>query len=322
LNRFQRLITDISRSALGRLALFVGLASGSPALAQREEPFFNPRFEEKKLEAAQTKKKIVVPSFTRHIKVMREICKAIAIDGRLEDYQRVAGAQPDFSIECPTCRPFFRIWFSSCQIGGVGTLRLSAPQEATPTPVATAVAPAAAAPMVETPEAAGEVGGAAPLSDEPTVAPPSVASPPHTTSTPETPASEAAPSDDQEEEIAEEGEEEGGEPTPLPHPTPRPIVPERDPNLVVLDLVSRLFQDLAEGEGAELTLMAVDLFVNELRNPEGKSTAALEYFDTLAEFMLAPFESIREELLRAQAAQKGESPTAEPEESVNEMFDF
>jgi len=296
------------------------IASATPVLAQgRGEPIFNPRFEEKRKDEAKSKKKIVVPSFSRNVKTMREICQAMESDGRLEDFQKVAGAQPNFSIDCPTCRPFFRIWYSSCQISGTGNLKFSPPEESTPTPVESPIVPTVTS---------GESGeGNSPPSDTGT---PVAEGAPTPSATPElsptaveppteAPAEEAAPSEDEE---GEEGEEEGGEAKPTPTPTPRPIGPERDPNIVVLDLVSRLFQNLAEVPGAELTMMAVDLFVAELRSPVGKSESTLAYFDTIAAFMLAPFEELRAEYQANLDAQKKENDEVTPEANVNEMFDF
>lgn len=300
------------------MALLVHIVCASPTLAQgRGEPIFNPRFEEKRKDEIKSKKKIVVPSFSRYVKTMREICQAMASDGRLADFQKLAGAQPNFSVDCPTCRPFFRIWYSSCQISGTGNLKFSPPEEPTPTPVESPIVPIVSESGVENgpPSAAGtpaaEVAPSANVSPEPS---PTVAPSPT-----EAPAEEAAPS---EEGDGSEGEEEGGEPKPTATPTPRPIGPERDPNIVVLDLVSRLFQSLAEVPGAELTMMAVDLFVAELRNPAGKSESTRAYFDTIAEFMLAPFEEVRAEFQANLDAQKEANEEVPPEANFNEMFDF
>lgn len=304
---------------LAAAALVVHGAFVVPACAQgRGEPIFNPRFEEKRREDAKTKKKIVVPSFTRYIKTMREICQAIATDGRLGDFQKVAGAQPDFSRDCPSCRPFFRIWFSSCQISGTGNLKFSPPAEPT--------SPAGETQRVSEIGGGADAGGGTPSSDAPTPAPgeesPSDASEPAPTPVPtDAPAEEESPSDgDGGEE--EDAEEDSGEPQPTPTPTPRPIGPERDPNIVVIDLISRLFQTIAEAPGAELAMMAVDLFVAELRNPAGKTESAQQYFDTLAEFMTAPFDGVRAELRETLDAQKAAGEGERPEANVDEMFDF
>lgn len=302
-----RLVCLLAAALIGHGAFVV------PACAQgRGDPIFNPRFEEKRREDAKTKKKVVVPSFARYIKTMREICQAIATDGRLGDFQKVAGAQPDFSLDCPSCRPFFRIWFSSCQISGTGNLKFSPPEEPPP-------------PARETeriPEVAG-AGGVTPSID---LTPaqgeesPSSASEPTATPAPiDAPTEEESPTDG---DGGEDEDEESGEPQPTPTPTPRPIGPERDPNIVVIDLVSRLFQTIAEAPGAELSMMAVDLFVAELRNPVGKTESAQQYFDTLAEFMIAPFDEVRAELRETLDAQKEAGEGERPQANVDEMFDF
>ncbi|MFM1846704.1 MAG: hypothetical protein RL417_178 [Pseudomonadota bacterium] len=321
MNTFQRI-------GVGFVVVCGLIAAGGPerAWAQGEAPIFNPGFEEKKRASAKERKKLVVPSFTRHIKLMREICQAIATDGRLEDFQKVAGAQPNFSLDCPTCRPFFRIWFSSCQISGTGNLKFSPPEEPTPTPVETPIAPTAGGTTVES---VGEAGVPPSPGSEGTpggdvgVEPPAGAPTASPTETPAPVAAEPVAEEEEDEAEGEEGsEEEGGEPAPTPTPTPRPIVPERDPNIVVLDLVSRLFQSLADAEGAELSLMAVDLFVAELRSPSGKSEGTRAYFDTLAEYMVAPFEGMRAELAASLAAHQEAAGGVKPEANVDEMFDF
>jgi hypothetical protein len=310
LKRIDRLVLGVTLTAL-----IAGGGCVDTGFAQSGAPIFNPQFEQKKKDAAKSRKKLVVPSFTRYIKLMREICQAIATDGRLEDFQKVAGAQPNFSLDCPTCRPFFRIWFSSCQISGTGNLKFSPPEEPTPTPAESPIVPTVPALEESAEKGADESSpvalaeGSATPAPQPTVAP---------TAT-ETPVPEES---EEESEGAEEEEEEEGTPTPVPTPTPRPIVPERDPNIVVIDLVSRLFQSLADGEGAELALMAVDLFVGELRNPAEKSESTRAYFDTLSEYMLAPFESIRGELIESIEAQGEAGEGSAPQENVDQMFDF
>ena len=244
------------------------------------------------------KKKVIVPSYTRHIKTMREVCRALSIDGRLEDFQRVVGTQPTFSPECPTCRPFFRTWFSSCQIKGVGNLKIQPPSEETAVP---AVVPTAGSQATGGAESSGAA------------SPPPAVSPTAVESTPEKKVEEA---DDPSE--PDDGDEEENGVEPKPSPTPRPIGPERDPNIVVLDLVSRLFQSLAEGEGADLSLQAVDLLVHDLREPSGKSDSARAYFITVTEFMLAPFQTVREEV--AQASPR--SQESAPNSAVDDMFEF
>jgi hypothetical protein len=252
------------------------------------------------------RRKPVVPSYTRHSKTMREICLALAIDGRLEDFQRVVRAQPKFSLECPTCRPFYRAWLGSCQGKAFGKPTVQPSRE--PIDLPTGISTTGKESVQPESDASGGTDSAV-TADQTADVPPTTA------------ASPAKMDVEEEEESVTEDDElaEGESGDELkPSPTPRPTGPERDPNIVALDLVSGLFQSLAEGEGADLSLRAIDLLVRELRDFSGKSESAYAYFGTLTEFMLAPFESVREQ-------QANNSPDPEdlvPNPAVNEMFDL
>lgn len=227
--------------------------------------------------ARRESKRVALPTYTRNIKAMREICDAMALDGRLGDFQRAIAQPPEFSLDCPTCRPFLRIWSNSCRPKG-------------------SAGPSRGSQASNDSQAGDESGGdeaGAPTDDE-------------------------ASADGAEAPSDEEAQDEADGAIPA-MPTPRPVGPERDPNIVVIDLTSRMFGALAEAEGAHLTLPAVDLLVRILRNQAEKTESARAYFDTWTEFMLAPFEPVREELARSLA----EAPRTEDDNAaVDEMFEF
>ena len=67
-----------------------------------------------------------------------------------------------------------------------------------------------------------------------------------------------------------------------------------DPGTELLDLVSDFFREMAEAkprEVAEGYYVGVEHLIREMRLKEGKSRIEQEYFDTLAEFIEAPFKS-------------------------------
>jgi hypothetical protein len=80
------------------------------------------------------------------------------------------------------------------------------------------------------------------------------------------------------------------EPEPSVTPTAKPNIKEREPNLQLINVTVNLFLELAEieREQAEL-LQALRKFLVLLRDPDGKSKAETEYFQSLAEVVEAPF---------------------------------
>ncbi|MBX7139264.1 MAG: hypothetical protein K1X83_14915 [Oligoflexia bacterium] len=114
--------------------------------------------------------------------------------------------------------------------------------------------------------------------------------------------------------------------TPTPEPTPTRIMKQREPNTQVLDMISRLFNALADdavkSDQFALVRQGLDKMLLVLRAPDSKTAAEHEYYSYLADYAESPFKAREREGL-------GSTPEPEPQiggeehakPSVDSLFD-
>jgi len=112
----------------------------------------------------------------------------------------------------------------------------------------------------------------------------------------------------------EEGE------TPPPTPTPVPTPHELEPNIRVLDFASQVFTALSEdSRRLDDNYQAAMKFATALRSPQGKTTAEHNYYSTLAEYVLAPFEPYAEIVKRRELSSPRKAAELPPAD-ISDLF--
>lgn len=120
-------------------------------------------------------------------------------------------------------------------------------------------------------------------------------------------------------EIKKSSEESSGEEAQVLEPKP-----QYEPSPEVLDIISRLYMTLLEDtHEVDLHIQAADHFSEQLRVRNGKlSTAAENYYDTLATYILAPFQMYREKRDRLIENEKREREQREREFMLDSLTQF
>lgn len=120
----------------------------------------------------------------------------------------------------------------------------------------------------------------------------------------------------------EEEAEEDAEPEATPTP-PKKVI-RLDPGTELLDKISILFRDMAERKPVEAAagyFQGIEHFLIEMRKPDGKSIAEKAYYDTLAEFIEAPFKARGLTTEDKKSLKSGKNvPIPTPSSSLDDLF--